>query len=170
MYFTLAKVVRTIVICPNCGKNTPDGKFCEHCGASVQTPQMFRQPQDLQTEYGRQSSIVKREKNPVAAALLSFFFTGSGQVYNGQTGKGIGVLIGAVIGYFIFVIPGLLVILYGIYDAYTNAQKMNTGELPYQEGSTATLIGFIIAEIVIVVIAFIFIGELMYELGGYPYY
>ena len=22
-----------MVICPNCGKNTPDGKYCEHCGA-----------------------------------------------------------------------------------------------------------------------------------------
>jgi len=27
--------VNTIVICPNCGKNTPEGKFCEHCGARV---------------------------------------------------------------------------------------------------------------------------------------
>ena len=34
----------TIVICPNCGKNTPEGKFCEHCGASVQTTQTFQQP------------------------------------------------------------------------------------------------------------------------------
>lgn len=23
-------------ICPNCGKNTPEGKFCEFCGASLQ--------------------------------------------------------------------------------------------------------------------------------------
>jgi len=24
-----------MVICPNCGKNTPEGKFCESCGASI---------------------------------------------------------------------------------------------------------------------------------------
>ena len=28
-------MVNTIVICPNCGKNTPEGKFCESCGARV---------------------------------------------------------------------------------------------------------------------------------------
>ena len=28
-----------MVICPQCGKNTPEGKFCEHCGAQVQTYQ-----------------------------------------------------------------------------------------------------------------------------------
>jgi len=37
-------VVCTIVICPNCGKNTPEGKFCENCGASLQTAQTFQQP------------------------------------------------------------------------------------------------------------------------------
>lgn len=24
------------VICPNCGRSTPEGKFCEHCGAQLQ--------------------------------------------------------------------------------------------------------------------------------------
>jgi uncharacterized membrane protein YvbJ len=24
-----------MVICPNCGKNTPEGKFCEQCGANI---------------------------------------------------------------------------------------------------------------------------------------
>jgi len=36
--------VRIIVICQNCGKNTPDGKFCEHCGASIQIARTFQQP------------------------------------------------------------------------------------------------------------------------------
>ena len=27
-----------MVICPNCGKNTPEGKFCEHCGANISAP------------------------------------------------------------------------------------------------------------------------------------
>ena len=33
-------MVNTIVICPNCGKNTPEGKFCESCGASLQSVQV----------------------------------------------------------------------------------------------------------------------------------
>jgi len=47
-------VVQTIVICPNCGKNTPEGKFCEHCGASVQTAQVFQQPVAQQPVYTQQ--------------------------------------------------------------------------------------------------------------------
>ncbi|MCX6688638.1 MAG: RDD family protein [Methanoregula sp.] len=46
--------MQTIVICPNCGKNTPEGKFCEHCGASVQTAQTFQQPVAQQPVYTQQ--------------------------------------------------------------------------------------------------------------------
>jgi TM2 domain-containing membrane protein YozV len=120
--------------------------------------------------YTQQSAVIKKEKNALAAALLSFLFTGSGQVYNGETGKGIGILIGAIIGYFIFVIPGVLVILYGVYDAYSTAQKMNKGEIPYVEVSNGKVIGFIIAEIVIFVIVFIILAALIYEIGGSPSY
>jgi hypothetical protein len=34
-----------MVICPNCGKNTPHGKFCEHCGAQLITAQQPMYPQ-----------------------------------------------------------------------------------------------------------------------------
>ncbi|NMB80136.1 MAG: hypothetical protein GYA23_13690 [Methanomicrobiales archaeon] len=27
----------TMVVCPQCGKTTPEGRFCEHCGASLQS-------------------------------------------------------------------------------------------------------------------------------------
>ena len=33
-----------MVICPNCGKNTPEGKFCELCGASISAPPPDTQP------------------------------------------------------------------------------------------------------------------------------
>ena len=37
-------------ICPNCGKNTPEGKFCESCGASLEivriSPPVTIKPQD----------------------------------------------------------------------------------------------------------------------------
>lgn len=33
-----------MVTCPNCGKNTPHGKFCEHCGAQLIT---LQQPAQL---------------------------------------------------------------------------------------------------------------------------
>lgn len=136
----------------------------------MQTTQTFRQPAAQNMGNFGQPSVIRKEKNAVAAALLSFLFTGSGQVYNGETAKGIGILIGAVIGYFIFVIPGILVLFYGIYDAYTTAGKMNKGELPYIEVSTGKVIGFIIAEIVIFIIVFIVLAALMYEMSGYSNY
>ena len=52
-------MVSTIVICPNCGKNTPEGKFCEHCGASVQRTQTFQQPAAQQPAYGQQPAGVR---------------------------------------------------------------------------------------------------------------
>jgi hypothetical protein len=34
-----------MVICPHCGKNTPEGKFCEHCGANISAPPPVQQNQ-----------------------------------------------------------------------------------------------------------------------------
>lgn len=163
-------MVCTIVICPNCGKNTPEGKFCEHCGASVQTTQTFQQPAAQQPVYTQQPAAVKTEKSAGVAAILAFFFTGSGQVYNGNVGKGIGILIGTIIGYFIFVIPGIIVWIYGVYDAYTTAQKMNKGEIPYVETRMGQVIAFIIAEIIIAIIVFVILAAFIVGMTRSPYY
>jgi len=161
-------VVFTIVICPNCGKNTPEGKFCEHCGASVQTTQTFQQaPAAAQPVYTQQPAAPKAEKNLAAAAILSFIFAGAGQVYNGQLGKGIGFLIGLIVTSWIPIVP-IIVWIYGIYDAYTTAQKMNKGEIPFIATSTGTLIGFIVVEIVIAVVFFLFLMAII--MGSTPSY
>ena len=47
-------MVFTIVICPNCRKNTPEGKFCESCGASLQATQTFQQSVAQQPVYAQQ--------------------------------------------------------------------------------------------------------------------
>ena len=36
-------------------------------------------------------------KNPTSAWLWSFFITGAGQIYNGQVGKGVGMLLGSLV-------------------------------------------------------------------------
>ncbi|MGE5683047.1 MAG: hypothetical protein ACM34K_19470 [Bacillota bacterium] len=66
-----------------------------------------------------------QRKEPFVAGLLSFFITGAGQMYCGSVGKGIGLMIGAIIGWFLFVIPGLAIWIYGIVDAYNMAQQLN---------------------------------------------
>ena len=161
-------MVFTIVICPNCGKNTPEGKFCEHCGASVQTTQTFQQaPPAAPPVYTQQPAAPKTEKNLAAAAILSFVFAGAGQVYNGQLGKGIGFFIGLIVTSWIPIVP-IIVWIYGIYDAYTTAQKMNKGEIPFIATSTGTLIGFIVVEIVIAVVFFLFLMAII--MGSTPSY
>ena len=69
-------------------------------------------------------------KNPSVATILSFFFMGLGQIYNGQIGKGIvfiilyGVsvaLMWVVIG---FVTTPILWI-WGMVDANNSAKKLN---------------------------------------------
>ena len=153
----------TIVICPNCGKNTPEGKFCEQCGASVQTTQTFQQP------VVQQPAAAKEEKSAGVAAILSFIFTGSGQVYNGDLLRGIGILVGTIIGSFIFFIPGIIVWIYGIYDAYTTAQKMNKGVIPFKPTNMGLVIGFIIVYILIA-IAMVFFVFLAMIASSKPYY
>jgi TM2 domain-containing membrane protein YozV len=69
-------------------------------------------------------------KNPGIAAVLSLFVTGLGQIYNGQIGKGIVFMIAYAISW-LLVIVGIgilttpLLWLYGMYDAYKSAEKIN---------------------------------------------
>jgi TM2 domain-containing membrane protein YozV len=135
----------------------------------VQTTQTFQQPAAQQPVYTQQPVAVRQEKNAGVALILSFLFTGSGQVYNGEMGKGIGVLLGTIIGYMIFVIPGLLVFLYGLYDAYTTAQKMNKGEIPYKPTSMGAVIGFIVVEIILAIVFFLFLMAMIMG-SSTPYY
>ena len=81
------------------------------------------------------TKIVYRDiKNPGTAAVLSALCTGLGQIYNGQIGKGIGLMVIQAINVLLmFVVIGLitfpLVWLYGIYDAYQVAMKENRNDL-----------------------------------------
>ena len=69
-------------------------------------------------------------RNPGIAAVLSFFWTGVGQIYNGQIMKGLILIVVQMINAaLMFVLIGFitfpLVWIWGIYDAYQVADKMN---------------------------------------------
>jgi TM2 domain-containing membrane protein YozV len=69
-------------------------------------------------------------KNPGVAAVLSFFFAGLGQIYNGQIGKGILLIVlQAVNAFLMTIIVGFItypiVWIYGMVDAYKTASKIN---------------------------------------------
>ncbi|WP_110928364.1 hypothetical protein [Bacillus massiliglaciei] len=71
-----------------------------------------------------------QQKNAGLAAILSFFFSGLGQIYNGHIGKGILLIIIQVINVFLmFILIGFITYplfwMYGMYDAYQSADRYN---------------------------------------------
>jgi TM2 domain-containing membrane protein YozV len=75
-----------------------------------------------------------QKKSAGVAVILSFFLPGLGQIYNGQIGKGIGMIILAIIfGLLCAILIGyplyLILWIYGMYDAYSTANKINTGAI-----------------------------------------
>ena len=69
-------------------------------------------------------------KNPGLAAVLSFFYMGLGQIYNGQIAKGVAFIVIYTFSWImIIVLIGLLTTpvlwIYGMYDAYKSAERMN---------------------------------------------
>ena len=70
------------------------------------------------------------KKNPGLAAVLSFFFTGLGQIYNGQIGKGVLFIIIQCINFVLmYVIIGFITAplfwIWGMIDAYRTAERLN---------------------------------------------
>ena len=71
----------------------------------------------------------KNDENPAVAAILSFFFIGLGQAYNGQIAKAVVFLILYAISIFLtFFIIGFVTIpilwIWSIVDAYRSSQKI----------------------------------------------
>lgn len=70
------------------------------------------------------------QKNSGLAAILSFFISGLGQIYNGQIAKGLIITVVQIINalltmIFIGFVTGGIVWIWAIYDAYSTAQKIN---------------------------------------------
>ena len=75
--------------CPGCGLRTsPPGaptSLASTAGTAV-APAQQAMPHPMQAP---QQVIVVAPKSPGVAAVLSFFWAGLGQIYNGEIGKGI---------------------------------------------------------------------------------
>jgi TM2 domain-containing membrane protein YozV len=69
-------------------------------------------------------------KSAGLAAVLSALVNGLGQIYNGQILKGIIIIViqlinGALTAILIGWVPLILVWIWAVYDAYSNAEKIN---------------------------------------------
>jgi len=108
-----------MAFCESCGAEIKaSDQFCENCGAAVGTSTTTPAPAQTSSP-----DIPIEEKNPILAAIASLIVAGLGQVYNGSLKKGLLVFFGSLIGSMLFFVPGLIVLAYGIYDAYTTAKR-----------------------------------------------
>lgn len=74
--------------------------------------------------------VIQPPKNSGLAAILSFLLPGLGQMYNGEVGKGVMIIIVQVVNIALMAIvigfiTGPLVMIWAIYDAYQTAERIN---------------------------------------------
>jgi len=138
-------------ICPLCGtENEENARFCKECNEPLYDPntnntskEPDRKKQIEEEEKTRVEAKGKTErkvsmanqppkfyKNPSIATILSFFFMGLGQIYNGQIGKGVifiilyGISVALMFAVVGFVTTPILWI-WGMVDANNSAKRIN---------------------------------------------
>lgn len=75
------------MFCSQCGRSISDAaSFCRYCGFRLVSDQL-RSPSPPQI------IVAVPMKNPGIAAVLSFLWWGLGQIYNGQIGKGLMMMV-----------------------------------------------------------------------------
>lgn len=98
-----------------------------------QSPYGQPQPGQLQPAglYGpSQYQPAAGRKEPAISLLVSFFVPGVGTIINGETGKGVGILVGfivcAMLSWLLVPIAGMVALwIWGLVDAYQGAQRFN---------------------------------------------
>ena len=120
------------MFCSGCGHQMDAAQqFCPGCGLKNPAPQSTGMVATAGTGVApAQQIIVVAEKSPGLAAVLSFFWAGLGQIYNGEISKGILLLVAYGIScVLMWVIIGFITTpilwIYGMVDAYRTAEKFN---------------------------------------------
>lgn len=116
------------VFCSSCGESIKrEAEVCPHCGV-------------------RQTAASgSNDLNPGISAIASLIVPGAGQIYNGQMGRGAVAFLGAIVADTLITVLALVLTLIVIgplffllipvvhlgiaYDAYTQAEKINNGEI-----------------------------------------
>ncbi|MDL2261613.1 DUF5683 domain-containing protein [Methanimicrococcus sp. OttesenSCG-928-J09] len=151
------------IVCSNCGmpakeqgtheKTESASNHSEH----TDNTEHFEETVHAEQVYEKRPKA-DQPKNTFLAVIFSFFIPGLGQVYNGKFWKGVLFMAATFIGS-ILIIPGLVIWIYGMYEAYKEAEKINNGELPYTEPSVWEIIIFLVLPILaaIAIVLFIFV-------------
>jgi hypothetical protein len=163
------------MLCQKCGAGlNNDAEFCNSCGAPV-----ARKPDPpVQTD----------TRNPWQAVAFSFVVPGWGQWYNGKTVTGLkffGVFLILIISMYIakfaniyflsgmaaaFLLLGIsLVWVYGLYDAYKTAERINKGEERFSGKSRLFWLGACFLILVFLfpfVLSAVFMSEMSHDYGS----
>jgi tetratricopeptide (TPR) repeat protein len=114
------------------------------------------------------NSPEKERKSPVVALILAFFFGGAGQVYNGRLAKGLAIFLCQLVGLVAFVIPGLIVWIYAIYDAYSTSNRMNLGHIPFKKASAIEWIVYVGVSVGVLLAMVVFFIMLVLPMSSFP--
>ena len=112
-----------MAFCRNCGNGIDDAaRFCQHCGGQTAANSVAATPM-----------AHADRKDPAIAVLLSFVWSGAGQVYAGATSRGIWmIVIGAILLLWVLGSAGAALIfafpfwIWSMFDARTQAIKHST--------------------------------------------
>ena len=87
------------------------------------------------------NTITKPDANPVLAALLTWLVFGIGHmVINGQQRKWLFTFIATLVGSILCLLPGIIISILSIIDAYQTAERLKGGEtIPENEYSMPML-------------------------------
>jgi len=132
--------------CKKCGEIIEeDAVICPHCGK-----------ENLTEEEKRKATEFATKKDPFIAAILSVLIPGLGQVYSGSFKRGITIQIFYIISlfigfvlFFLMFIP-IIIILAGVYDAYTGADKVRKGEKPDKNATIREVFIFLLWPFVLI--------------------
>lgn len=99
--------------CPFCAEEIrADAIKCRHCNEIVDPIQLKARNAALSQQL--QTSGRERKWSPGVAALLSFLIPGAGQIYKGNIASGILWFLFTGLGYFLLIVPGLILHLFCI--------------------------------------------------------
>lgn len=93
-------------------------------------------------------TITKPDANPVLALVLTWFVLGTGHYFiNGQQRKWLYTLIAGIVGTFLCCLPGIIIGICSIIDAYQTAERLQKGETIGENEYTFPLLFKIMSKI-----------------------
>ncbi|MCL2785954.1 MAG: hypothetical protein FWD81_01855 [Methanomassiliicoccaceae archaeon] len=118
------------MFCSRCGNEVENQAFCDKCGNRIDGADGGATQQTQQRQ-----EVYRRDKSDGLAAVLSLLIPGAGQIYVGKIGRGIGLLVLAIVIaslallFFWLIVPLIFYVIFwiwNIFDAYNLAKEYNT--------------------------------------------